>query len=498
MNKSAVPPHNIEAEQSVLGAILITPGVIPQVTERIITTDFYRDSHRQIYKAILELENADPITLTEHLRANGDLKDAGGADYIHTLVNLCPVAANATQYADIVKENSIRRSAIAEAQDTIRKAVAGKPVSELGKVAPTPETGYTLAQLMAANFPDPTWLVEGLLPEVGLTVLAGSPKVGKSWFVLDLATRLAGAGATTFLDCRIPTSGRVLYLALEDNWRRLKSRGARLLQGDIAPDKLHLEIGWPRLDDGGEDKLNSWIAKHPDTRLVIVDVFVRIRQKSRGGNIYDEDYAALGPLKTLADEFGIAVLAVHHTNQRQGLDNWMELVSGSNGLTGTADAVMLLSKGGEGRADGRLRCTGRDLAEVDFALSFDNFLWKRLDGNAEDHLRNIARQKIVECLRKSSEAMTPKEVAEKTGQGDEKGHEAVKKLMPKMAKKGEIKKVDYGKYVIPSTPGPSGPSSPSRQDNDGVPDERGIEGSGGITIEGAPSLTFDEETGVTV
>ncbi len=470
MSKPAVPPHSLEAEQSGLGACLITPDVISQVAE-IVAEDFYRDSHRLIFKAILELENADPVTLIEHLKSQGELESAGGANYIHTLLNLCPVASNAAQYAEIVKENSVRRTVIQEAKKKIQLAEEGGELPELHRVGHAPETGYTLAELVAADFPEPEWLVEGLLPEVGLTVLAGSPKIGKSWFVFDLAADLAGSRAT-FLDCRIRTSGRVLYLALEDNWRRLKSRGLKLLQGNSAPNNLHLEIGWPRLDDGGDEKLRSWLKKHPDTRLVIVDVFVRIRQRSKGGNIYDEDYSAMGPLKTLADEFGIAALAVHHTNQRQGLDNWMELISGSNGLTGTADAVMLLSKGGEGRADGRLRCTGRDLAEVDLALAFDNFLWTRLDGSAEDHMRSVPRQKIIECLRKSTEALGPKVVAKKTGQD----YEAVKKLMPKMAEQGEIKKQDYGKYRVPFTPSPSAPSDPSGEDNE---DSIVLRGSGG-------------------
>ncbi|MHB1403872.1 MAG: AAA family ATPase [Thermoleophilia bacterium] len=476
-----VPPFNLEAEQSLLGAMLITPALLPQVTEQINAEDFFLDSERIIFKAILELDNPDPVTLKDHLRSKGELDRVGGPDYIHTLIKLCPVASNAAQYAEIVKQYSIRRAVIAEAKAKINAAAAGEDLPELRQPI-MKQTGYTMAQLMSMDFPDPAWLVEDLLPEVGLTVLAGSPKVGKSWFVLDLATRLSGAGAKTFLNCSIPGSGRVLYLALEDNWRRLKSRGDRMLQGGTAPDRLHLEIGWPRLDDGGEDRLSRWLQKNPDTKLVIVDVFVRIRQKSRGGNIYDEDYSALGPLKTLADEFEIAVLAVHHTNQRQGLDNWLELVSGSNGLTGIADAVMLLSKGGEGRADGRLRCTGRDLAELDFALSFDNFLWTRLDGDAEDHMRSVPRQRIIECLRKSNEALGPKAVAEKTGQD----HEAVKKLMPKMAEQGELKKEDYGKYTVPFTPAPSTPSDPSGGENEDLKGGKGNGGSGGSSLSGVP------------
>lgn len=475
-----VPPFNLDAEQSLLGALLTTPVFILTASEVVNASDFYWDRHRRLFQTLIDMSaKGEPIdfqTVSDRL----NLARKERAELV-TLATICPVASNWKAYAETVKEFSIRRVVIAAAQEKIRLARGGEPIPELCKVS-EPEAGYTLAQLMAADFPDPAWLVEGLLPEVGLTVLAGSPKVGKSWFVLDLAARLAGAGATTFLDCRIPAPGRVLYLALEDNWRRLKSRGIRLLQGGLAPDKLHLEIGWPRLDDGGEEKLRSWMTKQPDTRLVIVDVFVRIRQRSQGGNMYDEDYAALGSLKTIADEYGIAVLAVHHTNQKKEINDWMELVSGSSGLTGTADAVMLLSKGGEGRAAGRLRCTGRDLAEVDFALSFDNFLWARLDGNAEDHLRSLPRQKIIECLRKSSKAIGPKVVAEKTGQD----YEAVKKLMQKMAKAGEINKQDYGKYLTPAVLDPSNPSVPSDKEEEGLNRGIGNGGNGGNKESGEP------------
>ncbi|MHB8842246.1 MAG: DnaB-like helicase N-terminal domain-containing protein, partial [Candidatus Aquicultor sp.] len=111
-----VPPHNIEAEQSVLGAMLISRDAIPEMLEKLTPDAFYTEAHRRIYAAILDLyakgEPADAITLSAALSSNGDLEICGGKPYIHTLVSAVPSAANAAFYAKIVEKDSTLRALI--------------------------------------------------------------------------------------------------------------------------------------------------------------------------------------------------------------------------------------------------------------------------------------------------------------------------------------------------------------------------------------------------
>ena len=116
-----VPPHNIEAEQSLLGSMLISSEVIPEIMEIVKVEDYYREAHRRVFEAIMSLyaqgEPADPITVAEQLKAMGVLEEVGGKPYLHTLINVVPTAANAKYYAEIVERNAILRALIRAATE---------------------------------------------------------------------------------------------------------------------------------------------------------------------------------------------------------------------------------------------------------------------------------------------------------------------------------------------------------------------------------------------
>ena len=121
-----LPPHNLEAEQSVLGAMLVNPNAITAVAETLSADDFYRDTHRLIYRAIVTLydkgEEVDVVTLAAQLERDGVLERAGGRELVHTLAEFVPAAANAAHYAGIVREQSVLRSLIR----------VGNEIAELG------------------------------------------------------------------------------------------------------------------------------------------------------------------------------------------------------------------------------------------------------------------------------------------------------------------------------------------------------------------------------
>ncbi len=131
-----IPPHNLEAEQSVLGALLIDRDAVVKIAEKLRPDDFYRGRHRLIYEAILSLyqrrEPADVVTVADELRDRRQLREAGGTAYLATLVNQVPTAAHIETYAQIVRENASRRRLISAAARLTEEAFSGTlPLDEL-------------------------------------------------------------------------------------------------------------------------------------------------------------------------------------------------------------------------------------------------------------------------------------------------------------------------------------------------------------------------------
>lgn len=219
------------------------------------------------------------------------------------------------------------------------------------------------------------WVVPGLIAE-GLTLLVGGAKRGKSWAALGMG--LAVAMGDLVFQYFETEQGGVLYLALEDGPRRIKDRMDTLLQGSTTPANLELVYECPVMPTLVES-LKEWVADHPGTRLVIVDVLARIRQGVRKPHDqYLADYEALAPLQRFAIDHGIAVVVVHHTNQRDplGVQDHLHTVSGTTGTIGVADAVLLLQRARTpGKAGGTLHITSRDLPEGVYTLEFHNGMW---------------------------------------------------------------------------------------------------------------------------
>ena len=165
------------------------------------------------------------------------------------------------------------------------------------------------------KFADPVWLLPDILPETGAFIISGKPKAGKSWFVLQLAMSVVQGGS--FLNRDVP-EGAVLYLALEDNWRRLQDRMMKLQPdahrhcSDFAA--LAYRVVAPTVDKGLADELSRVIAgSKKKIRLVILDTLQKVRGNAvAAGSQYALDYDVLGKLKRVADDAGICLVIVHH------------------------------------------------------------------------------------------------------------------------------------------------------------------------------------------
>jgi len=204
------------------------------------------------------------------------------------------------------------------------------------------------------------FVIDSYLPE-GLALLVGKPKVGKSWLALDWAIVVASGGAA-FGDIDVEP-GDVLYLSLEDNQRRLRDRFLQALRERPQPERLHIATEWPRLNAGGADEIEAWCNRVKQPRLVVIDVFGKVRpERSSKESLYDNDYQALAPLKKIADDRQLAVLVLHHLSKRRDTDNPFDAVSGTTGFTGAADTVLILKRSPQGVT---LYSRGRDLQEVE-------------------------------------------------------------------------------------------------------------------------------------
>lgn len=381
----------------------------------------------------------------------------------------------------------------------IRETVAGTEKENLleaveryggNRMKPEPKTGaepevnipktFTAVDLMNQDFPEPKWIVEGLLPE-GLTLFAGPPKIGKSWLALSLCVATASGGHALG---KIPVErGEALYVALEDTPRRLQSRLKMMLVDEPAPEGLHLATKWDRLDEGGLEMLEAWLLGWPKCRLIIIDTLQRLRPPQQGNRgLYEQDYNALVYLKTLADQCGVAIVVVHHLRKGSSNDP-LEEVSGTTGLTGAADTIWTLRRD-RGCMDATLFSTGRDIDEAETALRFDKSLglWTLL-GNADEYRTTHERHQVIEVLRQVGEPMRPKEIAEALG----KTSGSVRILLTRLIDEGSIKKTGYGRYAI-TTNGSNGSNGSNSSNSSNT-----LEELQSVTGSNKPSVTLFQD-----
>jgi AAA domain len=315
-------------------------------------------------------------------------------------------------------------------------ATKAQPAPSSSEYIPAP---FTLPELLARQLPPIQWTIPDILPE-GLSILAGKPKLGKSWLALGMALSVAAGGVA--LGSYPVTQGEVLYLALEDNERRLQSRAKQLLASmPTVPDTIAFELRWPRLGQGGLTYLETYLQTHPQLRLVVVDTWARIspKSKNRQRSQYEDDYEALTPLKYLADTYRVSILAIHHLRKMRG-DDVLDEITGSIGLTGAVDGALILKRE-RGQHEATLFVTGRDIEqEQQFALRFDPFtaMWTQV-GNVEEVKRSKERQEILDLLTEQlPEGMSARQVTEALG----KNYHTTRCLLHKLEATGEISHVN--------------------------------------------------------
>ncbi|HXG52092.1 MAG TPA: replicative DNA helicase [candidate division Zixibacteria bacterium] len=362
-NLRKVPPQSLEAESSVLGGILLENEAINQVLELLRPEDFYRESHRKIFRAMIELsdrsEPVDLITLSEALKSRGELEAVGGTAYLASLADFVPTAANIAYYARIVREKSILRHLINAATDIATRGFEEQgnveefldnaekvifDISERKIKASFVAVGDMIKDTLKAverlyerkemvtgvptGYDDLDRLTAGLQP-ADLIVVAGRPSMGKTAFSLNIATNAAfrGVGVAVFSlemareqlvlrmlcsEARVDNSKmRSGYLG-ERDFPKLASAAGRLHEAPIYIDDtpaisvLELRAKARRLVRDRSKKVG----------LIVVDYLQLMRGMGTASNREQEISEISRSLKALAKELNIPVIAISQLNRR--------------------------------------------------------------------------------------------------------------------------------------------------------------------------------------
>jgi hypothetical protein len=322
-----------------------------------------------------------------------------------------------------------------------------RPTKGQKNIGPTPLI-QRADELLQKSFAPIRWAIKDLIPE-GVSLLVGAPKVGKSWLALQFGIAISG-GTPIWKGREEEAMGDVLLLGLEDNDRRMQSRIGKLSAsqtefdargrpgGDPNVSRLHFATQWPRMDQGGLDHLKNWLVEHPEARLVIVDTLGRFRAPDNGrGSAYQNDYEIGAVLKPIADAYGVALVLLHHTRKQEASDV-LDTVSGTQGLTGSVDALLMLRRE-RGQMDAALYVTGRDIEhEQDYALLFnaEACTWASL-GTVHDAKLGRERMAVLDFLTRAGPSK-PKDIAE----GINKRGDSTRKLLQRMFAAGDLHYLD--------------------------------------------------------
>lgn len=312
-------------------------------------------------------------------------------------------------------------------------------------------------EVQQMNIPETPWIIKGFLSE-GLCLLAGSPKVGKSWIALDIALAgCLGEQVLGFFECSDPFG--VLYVPYEDNFRRLKYRVNKLMFNSVykkAPANLYYpqnseskHVDFLPINDGGLDVIKSFIDSHPDIRMVIIDTLGRAK-KQRGGRNTDaflDDYEFSSRLQKLAMEKHLCILMIHHMRKAVSEDIF-EKISGTTGLTAAPDVLLVLEakKQTDTRKEGKLHIRSRDFADNVYSLYFDMDSCHWLIQGTADKIEESERgaEAIALFYGDTEKELKLKDIAEDM----ETSTANARKILLRLVKKGMLSQATRGKYKL--------------------------------------------------
>lgn len=214
---------------------------------------------------------------------------------------------------------------------------------------------------------------------MGAHILAGAPKIGKSWMVLTMG--LAVSMGQPFWNCAV-CQGAALYLCLEDTYAHVKKRLWKLT--DEANDSFYLANSAATIKSSLAEQIEYFVITHPGLKLVFIDTFQKVRSPT-GDNIYAADYGDFSASKAVADKHGLAMAVVRHTRKKTNEDI-MNTVSESSRITGSADSIWVLKRASRGVGDATLAVTGRDIEFRELKLTLRDCRWNLIERTSKGEL----------------------------------------------------------------------------------------------------------------
>ena len=230
----------------------------------------------------------------------------------------------------------------------------------------------SMTELYDTVYPPRTPVVDGFLYG-GTYLFVGAPKVGKSFFMGQLAYHVAMGLPLWNYPVR---KGTVLYLALEDDYARLQRR-LSVMFGVECADNLFFATQAKTLNEGLDGELEGFLKTHKDARLIIIDTLQKVREVGGDRYSYSSDYEIVTKLKTFSDKYGVCLLVVHHTRKLESEDSF-DMISGTNGLLGAADGAFIMQKKKRTDNTAIMDIVGRDQPDQELTIEFDRekCIWK--------------------------------------------------------------------------------------------------------------------------
>ena len=252
----------------------------------------------------------------------------------------------------------------------------------------------SMTELYDTVYPPRTPVVDGFLYG-GTYLFVGAPKVGKSFFMGQLAYHVAMGLPLWDYPVR---KGTVLYLALEDDYARLQRRLSGMFGVECA-DNLYFATQAKTLNEGLDRQLEEFLKEHTDARLIIIDTLQKVREVGGDRYSYSSDYEIVTKLKSFSDKYGICLLVVHHTRKMEAEDSF-DMISGTNGLLGAADGAFIMQKKRRTDNTALLDIVGRDQPDQELTLEFDRerCVWE-FQG-AETELWKLPPDPLLEAVAK--------------------------------------------------------------------------------------------------
>lgn len=450
---------SVELEKRVTGAALIDPSLFASL--ELAPADFHDSRHKAIWAVAVDLNKIGLLpnfgTLSDELERRGKLQAVGGIAYLTECANECVSVMYAAQDGGRLRDLAARRGALPQLSDlakTLYNATTFETfadrvsalnqacqfhVNALGNRGSQRQTEWTSDELLHANFPEVRWLIDRYLP-IGLTVLGGRRKIGKSWLALQIAGAIGTGGKVFDQDV---AKANVLYLALEDTGRRLQDRMKRQQWPSGAA--VRFVTAWDPLDSGGLVSLQTEVTRL-GYGLVVIDTLSRAISRRPDQNAVGDMTAVMGTLQRLAQDCSIGILVLDHHNKLAGSSGSQDPVDdllGSSAKGAVADCLIGLYRERR-KKTAKLVMTGREVEDREASLQFDRVTccWQLTKDDSDDTRRLTAKeQEIIDTLHQLG-PMPAARIARVTGQERSNCHKVLTGLVDEgvIEREGDIYK----------------------------------------------------------